>query len=349
LEKILHVHLAAVDQIISKLQKKVLFAMGHPMAAATFLRQGSGPIDQEIRFASIQVSQIIKRLRAKTYLLAHDGEAEAMGQALGKVMRSNPKTKPQRDKEAPSGGQLEDRIDLYFSRLGRKIQDAMQRAKIMGEDPRERVKKAFPPTRSIKSTPALTRRKTAKESDPLLSKSLTSDDPRAEMSVGITDDDMWNEILKDYTANVLPEDIFKRGGEDKTLFYDVTTGETEERYTWEVEQEITEDFVRGVREGSNDAAKENGYDDFMWITIQDSKTDECCSCRDRLSSSQIEEMLDSGKIDADECDAIVPPAHFNCRCSSAPMTTAEQEFDPKELESFYSDVNDWLDMKANGG
>jgi hypothetical protein len=136
----------------------------------------------------------------------------------------------------------------------------------------------------------------------------------------------------------LPADIYKRGPDDQTLFYDVTTGEEKERYTWEVEQELTEDFVQSVRSGEQEAAKAQGINDFMWIAILDKATDECCALRDGHSSSEIEDMLDQGKLDSEDCDAIVAPGHFNCRCQSAPMTDDL----PERVEIDYGSFDDWL-------
>ena len=342
LEKILHVHLSAVDQIIGKLKKKVLLMIDNKNIAWAFRVHGAGPIKNELMLASVQTSEMTRRLRGPAFLLAHAGEAEAMSRALGRSLSSNAKVKDHKNKEAPSGGDLDGKIMLYFERLARDIQDALQTAAVVSESPTERVAKAFPKTREIASTPALSRRRT-RESDPeeLMIKQVKW---VPKLSVGVSDDEMWDEIIEDYTSTTLPESIFKRGPTDKTLYYDVTTEEESERYTWEVEQEITEDFVRSVRSGKQDAANENGINDFMWIAVTDKKTDACCFNRDGHSSSEIEVMLDNGKLDADECDAIVPPAHFNCRCSAAPMTEDLPESNGVDYGSF----EDWLNAKVEG-
>lgn len=339
LEKILHVHLSAVDQIISKMKDKILFASSNSTVINQFRVNGMGTINVELMFASVQVSELAKRLRKETYLLAHAGETEAMSRALNKSLKTYAKVKDRPHHPTITGGSLDDRIMLYFQRLGQKIQDALRLSFVLNENQQERldrIKKCFPPTRKISSTPALRRRK-LKESD------LDDEEGTiAKLSTGISDDEMWDEIIEDYRSTTLPDSIFKRGPDDKTFYYDVTTEETTERYTWEVEQEITEDFVREVRAGTQDAATENGVTDFMWIAIIDGRTDECCSVRDGLSSSEIENQMSDGTIDEDECDAIVAPAHFNCRCDSAPMTDDLPEAEPID----YGGFDDWLDEKA---
>ena len=322
LEKLLHVHLTAIDKIIGKTKSKIMAQIEQGNIAQVFRVYGTGLIQSELHLAAFQITEIVKRLRAETYLLAHTSEAEAIGRALGKVMKSNPKVKAHKDKPTYDGGDLLKRMNLSFNRLGRKIQDALQLSYLLNQDPKERVERAFPPTRDVSSTPALHKRKmkeaargpqdypTEDEND------LGFDDSEdTMMSTGVADQSMWDDIVTDYTSDQLPSDIFARGPQDKTLFYDVDElgqyGVTE-RYTWEVEQEITEDFVRSVRSGEQDAANENGITDFMWIAVEDGKTDECCSERDGKSSSQIEDDLSNGKLNADDSDAIVAPAHFNC-------------------------------------
>lgn len=351
LEKLIHIRLVAVDQIIGKLKRKVLALITQRHAVDTFRVHAQGPIQHELRLASIQIAEMVRRLRAEAYLLSHSGEAEAIGRATLKVASSNPYVKLHKDKDVYGGGNIFQKMSLQFDRLGRKIQDALQMSHIIEEDPKERVIKAFPKTRKIKSTPALRKRK-MKEAElhklnqpdaiPDESGLGIEEQESMMMSTGITDENMWEDILADYRSEVLPADIFARGPEDKTLYYDVTTEEESERYTWEVEQEITEDFVRSVRSGEQDAANENGITDFMWLAVIDQKTDNCCFVRDGKSSSEIEEGLVDGSIDEDECDAIVAPAHFNCRCTSVPMDKDIPESQPID----YSDFDEWLEQKA---
>jgi len=339
LEKIVHVHLSAVDQIIGKMKKKILAFITQQHVEAAFRAHATGPIKQELMLAAIQTATIVRRQRAEAYLLAHAGQAEAMARAKNEPTTSHPKVKAHKDKEMFGGGDVYDRMKLNFGRLGRKIQDALELSHVVGESPIKRVTNAFPKTRDIKATPALRRRKT-KESD------VPGVAPMQwvpKLSTGITDEDAWNDILIDYNSSTLPDDIYARGPEDKTLFYDVEADAQAERYTWEVEQEITEDFVRSVRSGEQDAANENGITDFMWIAVVDNKTDECCYDRDGLSSSEIEDAMASGKIDEDECDAIVAPGHFNCRCQSVPMDSDIPETQPVD----FSDYDQWLEDKAN--
>jgi hypothetical protein len=112
-------------------------------------------------------------------------------------------------------------------------------------------------------------------------------------------------------------------------------------YGWELEQQLTHDFVKSVRDGQIDAANVNGINEFIWIAIIDQRTCElCCEWRSGLTTSEIEKTLADNPELKEHCDVVVPPAHFNCRCGIAPVaidleTTDIQTTDAKEFD-------DWL-------
>ena len=109
---------------------------------------------------------------------------------------------------------------------------------------------------------------------------------------------------------------------------------TKTRYSWEVEQDLVYDFVKSVRKGEIDAAKENGYNEFVWIAIVDKRTDVCCLWRDGLTTKEIEKQL-KGRSKKERCnDAVTPPAHPNCRCRLAPVTDALPSKPIKDLGDF---------------
>jgi hypothetical protein len=143
-------------------------------------------------------------------------------------------------------------------------------------------------------------------------------------------------MVADYTDEYIPE---TRAPE---FVYDVKqdSGEYEEWYGWEIEQEITNDFVTSVREGQETAAKENGVTDFVWIALLDSVTDDCCRWRHAKTSQEIIDELKDKHAD-DECKAVVPPAHFNCRCDLAPMVDMPDEPPPD-----FGEFDKWLDEAA---
>ena len=138
----------------------------------------------------------------------------------------------------------------------------------------------------------------------------------------------WEKLVSDYVS----EEIFPRGPLDIISSPGVT-----DAYAWELEKEVTQLFVDQVRRGEHEAAKDNGIPDFIWISVIDNVTDECCKWRDGLTVTEIETQL-KGKHSNDKCQTIVPPAHFNCRCALAPLTDDLPSSPPPDL----GDFEDWL-------
>lgn len=136
----------------------------------------------------------------------------------------------------------------------------------------------------------------------------------------------WDDMLDSYKKDFVPvwrapEYVVDIPITDPT--HQVTTGE-DVWYAWEFERDLTNEFVKSVREGTVEAATENGVTDFVWIAVIDSATDACCRWRDGLLVSEIEKELGGHKDEDAECaledEGLVPPIHFNCRCTLAPAT-----------------------------
>jgi hypothetical protein len=171
--------------------------------------------------------------------------------------------------------------------------------------------------------------------------SFDKDMPEGGFATGVIDQDSWDNAVDDYLLDEVPND---RSPYSKVFDETKEPGEDgHERYQWEVEQQVTDDFVQSVRSGEVDAANENGITDMIWITVIDQKTCQyCCRPRDGMLSAEIEAALKSGKLDADACDALVPPAHPWCRCRVSPATADLPEKAPPDFGPW----NDWLAMKA---
>lgn len=278
--------------------------------------------------------ELFRRMRRSVYTLAHAGEAEAIGRALVKDTKFNLgelALMRAQNQEAPAGGDLRLRLELYFDRLKRDILTAIDMSFVMSPEPLSdviaRIDRAFPHRRVVKRRP-----RALKESNhPLYGRTSG----QKSMATGIVDDATWNDMVDDYTKDQLPPDTIRRGPDDVVKMPD-----SDVRYEWEVENELMEDFVSQVRDGQGEAgllAKAQGVEDMMWVAIIDKVTDECCVWRDGLTSKEIAEKLE-GEHSDDESDATIPPAHFNCRCKPAPVT---KDFPEVEAPS-YEDFNSWL-------
>ena len=276
----------------------------------------------EFSLAARDVAVILAELKIHAYTVALVGEAEAIGRAEDKptlyhVDRKEIEEDALYDFE---GKPITTRIDFAFDKLRRKILNAVQLSRINEDSTKdmiERVKRALPPSRAVRRPARIL--KTLKEARvsvngqemTILQLGAKGDDT-VNLAQGFMDEELWDQLLEEYLTDYVPQ-----YREPKMIFDVEVGGDTEEWYGWEIEQYVTHDFVDRVRRGQDEAAKQNGITDFMWISVIDDKTDECCAWRDGLTSAQIEAKLPQHKDD--ECDAIVPPAHFNCRCTVAPM------------------------------
>jgi DNA-binding protein Fis len=292
-------------------------------------------IDQEIErtfqpFAQ-RVLQIMTKLKAQSYTLSLVGETEAIGRAKNQVMQFDVKHGQalQNAMKGRDGTSPASQVQIAFDRIRRKVLDAVEMSMIQGEDTQEtleRVIKALPKKRLIKKP------KRSLKPIPL----QEADKPeKISLAIGFVSDEEWAQIVDDYTAEYIPTG---RGPETVFDLPDPQGGpELEERYGWEIEQEMTDSFVNSVRSGQNEAANQLGITDFVWIALVDDKTDECCTWRDGLTSEEIKAKL-KGEHKNDECEVIVPPAHFNCRCTMAPMLKDMPDSEPSNAQDF----EDWL-------
>lgn len=271
------------------------------------LAQVDADLALEFGLAARHVAIVLQELSAQAYALALVGEAEAIGRALKQPAKYNvPRgTAEVLAAEDMQGESVEGRVALSFARIRRDIMDALELALVKDETLEEmlsRVKAAMPQRRIVKRPP----KRLAK-----VQEAERIDEP---FSFGFVSDQEWSKIVANYLNDYVP----KWRGPDTVFDIDVEDL-SEEWYGWEIEQYLANEFVSKVRDGQDAAAKQNGIADMVWIAVLDDKTDECCAWRDGLTSSEIEAELKRGKHKNDDCDSIVPPAHFNCRCTMAPL------------------------------
>lgn len=293
-------------------------------------------LDQTFSIASNLITQKLILLRRRTYLLSKAGEAEAISRALG----INTKASARRHEldlisqtQSDTIGALYPRVELSMSRIKRDIMDALEFSRVM-ESPLDetlaRVKRKFPKNKIVKGPIVKLQRPKLTEG-----KKISNPDEDEEFFKAYTSIDQadWDSLVEEYKSEYVPD----WRGLDPDLVPAITA-EQDSYMDWDLERVITQDFVEQVRNGENDAAKENGIEDFQWIAIIDSKTDECCEWRDGLTTSEIQAQLD-GEHSDDECDGSEPPIHMNCRCRLAPMTDSMPEVPPSNKEEF----EDWLE------
>lgn len=306
-------------------------------------------LDQQIRqqfnALSNQLLQVYTKLRAQAYMLSKASEAEILAQHIKhRKIRSNvSKSDLQRvmDKASAAGSTLHVRFHLYLDKLRRRIISAAQTYAITSdtvEDYLTGVFQALPKDRPVKR-PARILKPSLMEADeyPGQLAGYEIGKKKIDQALDFVDEDTWNILVDDYLEEYVPS---WRGPKE---IVGKKPGTKDDLYAWEFERDMTQDFVIAVREGMVDAAKENGITDFVWIAVIDDKTDTCCAWRDGLLTSEIEERLKDHQEDDEGCnidsDGIVPPIHFNCRCTLAPATDAMPERPDDNAKDFIEWIN----------
>lgn len=290
-------------------------------------------LKQHFYRAGVQLYKIMTDLRARSYTLARASESEIIAQLIKKQVVStvhHQKIHDIKHRKSFAGGELHHRIDLYIDRLRRRITSYAQAAVMQARDPDEFARDlmaAFPKPRVVKVPRRILRPKLME---------AEGKEPKVDVAVDNIDEQAWNDMRDTHMNDYVP----KTRAPEFTVGLPTKDGET--WYAWEFEQDMTNEFVKSVRDGSVDAANENGITDFVWIAIIDSKTDACCLWRDGLLVSEIEAELDQHEDEDDECnldgDGLTPPLHFSCRCALAPATDAI----PAKPDDGAKDFEDWL-------
>lgn len=286
--------------------------------------------------------RIYDNVRTKSFLLSKTSEAEILAQLNSAKSVQNMITKHELVNRSSFdsfvGGPVYQRINLYMDRLARKIISQAQASAIVATDVQSYlfdILRTFPKRNVYKRPPRVLKPKLMTEAEK---------PPKFDAAIDMIDDSEWQGMVADYKDDYIPkwrapEYIVDIPVTDPTM---TATGE-EVWYAWEFERDLTNEFVKSVRDGQVAAATAIGITDFVWIAVIDSATDACCRWRDGLLVSEIEKQLSQHVDDDDECnldaDGLTPPIHFNCRCTLAPAT----ENIPDKPDADTKDFEEWLE------
>lgn len=278
----------------------------------------------------------IQRMRKATYMLTYLSELEAIARATKRtkplsVAQFKSDVAKQMHQDTILGQQWDARIWQILAKLRHTLLDAFRRAIASERTPLEvshAVQSAYPRIAGFRKPPRAL--KPLRESD----KKKLEDEQEFDFYGNLIDENDWEFITDLYKDTELPPSRF-----DQNPQFDPEAGYY--RYNWELEQDVTDDFVSRVRAGQVQAANDLGVKDFVWVAIIDNKVcEECCLPRNGKTSSEIEKMLATKELDKEHCDAVVPPAHPNCRCDIAPVASTDEVEGPD-----WKQFQDWLDDK----
>jgi len=281
-------------------------------------------VDRVLSDLAKRISYARERLMRLTHIFTVVSEAEAIARVkMGGKYNAN----IQRKKVDLS------RIVYSLNKLKYKLLRSFEFGMISEEDPNEvqsRIISDFPKIQAYKRPPKVLKK--VKEADAQPKK------PKVDASIGFVTDQEWDEIVTAYKSDYIPR---FRGPKS---VYDIKSGkgeDLEEWYGWEIEKELNQDFIQQVRDGQIDAANQNGFTDMVWIAIIDDRTDECCLWRNGLTTKEIESRLEEmGGVDDEGCDAVVPAAHFNCRCTLAPYSEDIETIPHPDFKDFDAWLNE---------
>lgn len=294
-----------------------------------------------LRFGGDRLFNIYSRLRSQTFILSKSSETEIVAQLNPRRHVSNRIPHDihlrKQGEESFAGGPSFHRIQLYMDRLSRQIVSRAQASALNAKDEYDfmfDILLSFPKRKVYKRPPRTLKPQLMTEAEKPV---------KVDAALDFIDESAWNDLVDEYKEDYIPqwrapEYIIDIPVTDPTI----TATDEEVWYAWEFERDLTNEFVKAVRDGQIDGAKEAGITDFVWVSVIDSLTDACCRWRDGLLVSEIEKQLSQHESEDDECgidnDGLNPPIHFNCRCTLAPAT----DNIPDKPSEDSKDFDEWL-------
>lgn len=345
----LHINaqLQSTDEMRNALVQVLLTAKAHyyelkdPMRAHA-IDNFEKHVKDTLRVTGDRLFHIYTLLKVRSYILAKTSETEIVAQLNPRKHISNRISHDthirKHGEDSFAGGPLFHRIQMYMDRLGRNIVSRAQSSALLAKDEFDflfDVLLSFPKKKVYKRPPRVLKPQLMTEADA---------PQKSDIAIDMIDDNTWLDMVDEYKTEYIPkwrapENIIDIPVTDPTI----TAGGEEVWYAWEFERDLTNEFVKSVRDGQIDAAKDSGITDFVWVAVIDSATDACCRWRDGLLISEIEKQLKQHESEDDECDldtdGLNPPLHFNCRCTLAPATDNIPEKPGPESKDF----EEWLE------
>jgi len=303
------------------------------------LTQINHAIDSEFYKSAHFIEHIYKTLMKHSFLLSSVGEAEAITRTTDTqtAIHINDHELRHISDKTSQGHEVFDRIIHSLTVISHKLMSAIEYSRIRGETREELIPRLLKALPQVKKTKRHKRalKPVIKEASKIVKKGTEFEVkafiPENEWQIMVTN------YMNDYIpSNRGPESIYDVDYDVPEVSAGTAAVVTVERYGWDLEREMANDFVSSVRSGQNEAANQNGIVDFSIIAIIDDHTcDECCGdygCIDfdGKTTKEVEEMT--------EGEQSAPPFHFNCRCSMAPMLDNMPDLEQSNEEEF----NQWL-------
>lgn len=315
-------------------------------------------IDRIFKSLSVNIWLEVGELRKKVYMLAHVSEAQAISASVNAIpkFKVDHYTLAALTNEGFVGGAVLEVIAHNLNAVRRKVLTKVEEC-LLTEEPVATALyyafKAFPrkmdppkksPLKKVKPREANTKPKFTISKDS--GDAGVLDIAKGEFTPFVWDQVTWDKMLEDYAKEYIKVD------RSPAAVYSLKDPLTQEGikyddgiYAWEVEKEVTHDFVSQVRAGQIAAANDQGIKDFVVITVIDATT--CEACCDGFGCVDFDGMKVSEIEDMTKNAFSTPPYHFNCRCTLAPVAEGDEDItgDLSGYEDWVADKKDfdtWL-------
>lgn len=327
--------------------------MQYPNIQATGSRYAMDSLENHIKqlleHLSFNLWVEMTDLRKKAYMLAYAGEVNAisgMTKKPPKISLSKTRLDELTTERLSNGLPAMQAFSLRMNKLRRKIISSIEYSLAFGEPVEKAMGRVFmdlPKTKYLAKKKVLKTVKVTEASGrrPKFIGEMDSVEITIGGKKGISfgfewDQETWDNMITELASEHVftdrsPEKFLDMKNPYNDLKIRDKIPEEDKIYAWEIEQETVHDFVERVRSGQVEAAKKNGFNEFVWIAVLDDRTDECCEWRSGLLTSEIEHRLKTDMVN-DHCRAVVPPAHFNCRCTLAPASNDIEAVDNTDVD-----------------
>ena len=267
-------------------------------------------VTQNMTNLSNVLTDIIYKSRRLTYLAQSASELERLSRLKNERNKLEHNFNVNKD-------ELLSKVVLSLHQTKSKIIQEIERCYVAKDrDIEKRIKKVLPQIKKVKK--------------PLIreAKKFTTLDKVDELSQSFISENDWDSILSDYKADFIP--LYRNDKTESGRFY----RDENDVYASDVERLATDEWLQGVKDGTNEAAIAAGVTDLMWVAVLDSHTREEHERRDGLLKSEIEDKLENDSDWKDDEYDSVAPSGFNCRCRSVPYIP--------EAEGETGDFDSWI-------
>ena len=270
-------------------------------------------IDQSIDHFNVQAAKELDKLSSLSYHLSYASQFEAVNRVMNK-------------RDIMGRVEYVSNYEKYYSiykaslmRLSAQIKQKIQSYYHQGKtDVVAAIDSITPDTRRI--TRELIKLRESKKTDSLEIK--TPD--QVSITQDMWDETMWDLLIDEYKDEYISPYRNKKDSEGR--FYKI-----DDKYSWEIEQHTTENFLKSVKDGDNAAANAAGISDFLWLAVMDDRTREEHRKRHGLTSSEIQAKLED-EWSEDDDQGIVAPSGFNCLTAGHNIQTDQGKKKIEEID-----------------